>query len=113
MKKQLRQKIDDILLRDGRFKAKVAIPPATGNNAIALLKHYASGFIDRCIDYDKLAKKITTDQGEKALSNAQIKAAIQTLNQEAIMQNISTIGSDISKETLYLFKHQIAQVKHL
>lgn len=107
------EKIDDILLRDGRFKAKVAIPPANGDNAIALLKHYTSGLIDRRIDYDKLAEKITTVQGEKALSNAQIKVAVQTLNQEAIMQNITTIGSDIGKEALDLFKHQIAQVKRL
>lgn len=106
-------KIDDILLRDGRFKAKVAIPPASGNNAIALLKHYASGLVDKCLDYDKLAEKIATVQGEKALSNSQIKVAVQTLNQEAIMQNISTIGSDIGKEALDLFKHQIEQVKRL
>ena len=57
--------------------------------------------------------KIQVWQGEKALSNAQIKVAVQTLNQEAIMQNIATIGTDIGKEALDLFKHQIEQVKRL
>jgi len=107
------EKIDDILLRDGRFKAKVALPPANKDNAIAILKHYASDFIDRFIDYDKLAEKIVTTQDEVAFSNSRIKAAIQTLNQEAIMQNIATMGSDIGKEALELFKHQIEQVKRL
>ena len=107
------EKIDDILLRDGRFKAKIAVPPANKENALAILRHYASDFADRLIDYDKLAEKIVTTKGEEAFSNAQIKAAIQTLNQEALMQNITTLGSDIGKEALELFKHQVEQVKRL
>lgn len=107
------EKIDDILLRDGRFKAKIAIPPANKDNTVAILKHYASDFIDRFIDYDKLAGKILTTQGEAAFSNSQIKATIQTLNQETIMKNIAAMGSDIGKEALELFKHQIEQVKRL
>lgn len=107
------EKIDDILLRDGRFKAKIDIPPANKENVIELLKHYASNFIDRFIDYDKLAEKIITLQGDKTLSNAQIKAAVQTLNQEVIIQNIANMASDIGKEALDLFKRQIEQVKRL
>lgn len=104
--------IDDILLREGRFH-KTLVPLADKQNIISILKHYSKDLADSIIDYDKLAEQIVENQSEGAFSNAQIKAVIQSLNQDVLMQNIKNLGSDISKEALELFKHQIEQIKHL
>lgn len=106
------ENLDDILLRNRRFDIKVGIPPANKDNAIAILRHYTKGFSDKLVNYNKLAEQIF-NSSDGAFSNAQIKAVIQSINPEAIMQNIKALGPDLVKEAIELFKHQIEQVKHL
>ncbi len=133
------EKIDDILLRSGRFNVKVALAPADKKNVIEILKYYGKDFADESVNFEELAEEIVKVQPEAAFSNAKIKAIIRGLvegqvgpentnnsfvfedfvkkgckiSQREIMENIKKMGADISKVALDKFLEQIKYVKML
>lgn len=106
------EKIDDILLRDGRFH-KICIPPPDQENSIAVLKHYSKDFIDNSFNYDKLYEKIAESFSDGVFSNLQLKTIMQPLNQETLVQNITKLGPDIDEYIVKSFEKQIELVKHI
>jgi SpoVK/Ycf46/Vps4 family AAA+-type ATPase len=117
------ERIDDILLRDGRFY-KTALPPANKENATAILKHYAGTFTDKDVNYEELAEHITKVQPENAFSNGRIKALVTALPQKfknaekklshnTLLQSIKEATPDIDKKALEAFQKQIKYVKQL
>ncbi len=72
---QLPERIDKILLRDGRFY-KAGLPPADKANAEAVLKHYAEDFAGNDVKYDELAEEVVKTQPNTAYSNARIRASV-------------------------------------
>lgn len=133
------EKIDDVLLRSGRFNVKVALAPADKKNVIEILKHYGKDFADESVNFEELAEEIVKVQPEAAFSNAKIQAIIQDLvkgqvgpentnnsfvfadfvkkgckiSQREIIENIKKLGADISKAALDKFLEQIKYVKSL
>ena len=133
------EKIDDVLLRSGRFNVKMAIAPADKFNVIEILKHYSKDFVDESVNYEELAEEIVKVQPEAAFSNAKIRTIIQDLvrsklgpeksnsssvfadfinkgckiNHKEIMENIKKLGADISKTAIDRFLEQIKYVKSL
>ncbi len=114
------EKIDDILLRSGRFEVKVPIAPADTQNALAILKYYGKGFADSTVNFEKLAEKVTSTLPEAAFSNDRLKHVICSyakehnltkMSQNDFLQSIKELGPDIKKDALELFKTQIQYVK--
>ena len=132
------EKIDDKLIRSGRF-VKVPLAPANKENVIEILKHYGKDYADESVNFEELAEEIVKVQPEAAFSNAKIKAIIRSLvegqvgpentnnsfvfanfvkkgckiSQRDIMENIKKMGADISKAALDKFLEQIKYVKML
>ena len=124
------ERIDKILLRDGRFY-KAGLPPADKANAEAVLKHYATDFADKDIKYAELAEEIVKTQPDQAFSNARIRASVvqiaekcknmgKKLTQTDLLESIKRLGPDIDKSALEIFQKQlemfgdkIKNVKHL
>lgn len=118
------EKIDDILLRDGRFKIKAGLAPANKVNALAVLQHYAEGHVTGNINYNELVEEITKGQPNEAFSNSRIKSLIYTFIEKNenlgkkmthldIQNAIKEIGPDIAKEAMEIFRKQLEYVKHI
>lgn len=117
------ERIDKILLRDGRFY-KAGLPPADKPNAEAVLKHYAEDFADKDVKYAELADEIVKTQPDKAFSNARIRASVvqiaekcknmgKKLTQGDLLESIKKLGPDIDKVALETFEKQLKYVAHL
>jgi DNA polymerase III delta prime subunit len=105
-------RIDQALLRDGRF-IKVGLPPADKENTAAILKHYAEAAgTTGDIKYGELAEQIVKTQPEEAFSNARIKTIVTDLAEETkkpishsdLLKAINAVQPDILKEDLELFE---------
>jgi len=115
------ENIDDILLRDGRFKPKVDLPVADKPNALAVLKHYGEEFADKTVNFDELAAKIVGNQPNEAFSNDRIRSVVHKFMEEHteklkmshndFLQSIKEQGPDIFKDALDKFAEQIKYVK--
>lgn len=115
------ENIDDILLRDGRFKVKVGLPIADKPNALAVLKHYGKEFADKTVNFEKLAEKIVGNQPNEAFSNDRIRSVVHKFIEEHtdklkmshndFLQSIKEQGPDVMKEALDKFAEQIKYVK--
>lgn len=115
------EKIDDILLRDGRFDTKVGLPPASKSDALAVLKHYGGEFADESVNFDKLSEHLTKGFPNEAYSNDRIKSVVSKfmknhtektkMSHGDFIQSIKEVGADISKEALETFKKQLEYVK--
>lgn len=115
------EKIDDILLRDGRFDVKVPIYPANKQNALEILKFYGQPFADNTVNFEKLAD-IITNYTDSSFSNVRLKSVVtkfvksnnvSKMTQQNFIDSIKAIGPDIKKDALELFKKQIEYVKHI
>ncbi len=117
------ERIDKILLRDGRFY-KAGLPPADKANAEAVLKHYAMDFASNDVKYGDLADEIVKVQPDRAFSNARIRAAViqivekcknmgKKLTQIDLSNSIKNLGPDIDKAALEIFRKQLEYMKHL
>lgn len=115
-------KIDDILLRDERIDVRVALAPATKENAVAVLAHYANGNTLPGVNYEELAEEIVNHPSEGAFSNSRIKGLVnrlikanadtgKKLSQIDLSDAIKEAGPDISNKALELFMEQIQYVK--
>ena len=119
------EKIDDILLRAGRFDVKVPLAPANKMNTIDIVKHYAQDFADSTVNFEKVAEELVSVQPNEAYSNAKIESVIKKLVTEItelgktkfshtdIMNKIKEFGADISKDALNKFADQIILMKKL
>lgn len=114
------EKMDDRLLRAGRFAERVGLAPANKENAKEILKYYAQNFADESINYDLLAEEITKKQ-DGAFSNARIENIVtklikrlvptnQKITESTLLQSILETGPDITKESLELFKKQLKHI---
>lgn len=117
------ERIDKILLRDGRFY-KAGLPPADKANAEAVLKHYAEDFAGNDVKYDELAEEVVKTQPNTAYSNARIRASVvqiaekcknmgRKLTQGDLLESIKRLGPDIDKIALETFNNQLKYVAHL
>lgn len=116
------EKIDDVLLRDGRF-FKAGLPVSDKENATAVLEHYAKPYASIDVNYATLAEHITSVQPDSAFSNARIKSVVTNitesktfsgkLTQQALLDSIKKLGADIGKEALETFKNQVKYVRSL
>lgn len=117
------ERIDKILLRDGRFY-KAGLPPADKANAEAVLKHYASDFADKDVKYSELAGEIVKTQPDSAFSNARIRASVvqvvekcknmgKKLTHGDLSESIKKLGPDIDKVALEAFNKQLKYMAHL
>lgn len=116
------EKIDDIVVRSGRFDVKVGLAPADEKNAEEVLRHYGKSYADENVDFAELASEIVKEQPNKAYSNARIKAVVENfvkttkitkMSQQDFLQAIKETGADITKEALELFERQRNYVKHI
>jgi len=115
------ENIDDILLRDGRFKVKVALPVADKPNALAVLKHYGEKFADTTVNFDKLSDEIVKTQPNEAFSNDRIRSVVESflaentdklkMSHNDFLKSIKVVGPDILKDALNKFIEQIKYVK--
>lgn len=112
------ERINQILMRDGRFDVKMPLAPANKQNVIEILKHFASEFIAPGVDLSECADKIVNVQNnEEAFSNARIVRFIKGVITEAekagrkitntdLMEKLAELKPDIDKNALELFKKQ-------
>lgn len=117
------ERIDEILLRDGRFY-KAGLPPADKKNAVAVLKHYAADFAEKGVNYEELAEEIVKVQPDAAFSNAGIETSIRQLvektndinikfTQKEIKDSIKKVGPDIGKAALKVFEENLRLMKRI
>ncbi len=116
------EKMDDTLLRDGRFSIKVGLAPSDRDNAEAVLMHYGKQYADDSVDFGALAEVIIGEMPEKAFSNARIKAVVENfikvnsvskMSHQDFLNSIKGLGADITKDALELFERQRKYVKYL
>lgn len=117
------EKINDILLRDGRFSIKVGLAPADEQNAAEVLKRHGQGFADESVKFDELAAAITKPQPEAAFSNARIESVVTKFKKAHtdvlkmthgdFLQSIEQVGPDITKKALEIFKGQLEYMKRI
>ena len=116
------EKLDDIMLRDGRFGVKVGLAPADEKNAEEVLRHYGKAYADESVNFAALAAEIIKEQPNKAYSNARIKSVVENfvrttkitkMTQQDFLQSIKETAADITKEALELFERQRSYVKHI
>lgn len=112
------ERINQILMRDGRFDVKMPLAPANKQNVIEILKHYASEFIAPDVDFVECADRIVDVQAnEEAYSNARIAKFIKGVVTEVekagrkitnmdLMKKLADLKPDIDKKALELFKKQ-------
>lgn len=115
-------KMDDILLRAGRFDVKIGLSPADKKNTKEILKYYAKPFADESVNYDELAEHIVKAQPDAAFSNSRIRRVVEDLllnntgikkvTQTDLLKSIKEVGPDITKQMLELFKRQIEFIKY-
>lgn len=117
------ERIDKILLRDGRFY-KAGLPPANKENATAVLKYYAEEFADKNVKYSELADEIVKTQPNSAFSNARIRSSViqivekcqnigKKLTQADLLESIKKLGHDIDIAALKTFENQLKYVAHI
>ncbi len=115
------EKLDDILLRSGRFAVKVGLAPADKQNALAVLKYHGQVFADNTVNFEKLAEEVTINYPTIAYSNAKLaniasafakKYNLKTMTHKDFMKAIKNTNPDIKKETMELFKKQMEFIKH-
>ncbi len=120
------EKIDTILMRDGRLDVKVPLSIADKKNALEVLKHYGASFADETVDFESLADLIVSQNSEAAYSNARIenivtafisscksKGKTEVMSHKDFVTSIKNIQPDITKEAMNLFKKQIEFMKHV
>lgn len=116
------ERINEILLKEGRFDIKLGLPPANKENVIAVLRHYVTDFTSGDINYEQLAEQVVKGQPETAFSNVRIRSIIcdflmnnpgKKITQADILAGIKEKGPDITKEAMARFKQQIAYLKHI
>ena len=112
------ERINQILIRDGRFDVKMPLAPANKQNVIEILNHFASEFITPEVDFAECADKIVrTQENEEAYSNARIAKFIKGVVTEVekagrkitnmdLMKKLADLKPDIDKKALELFKKQ-------
>ena len=116
-------KMDDILLRAGRFDVKIGLSPADKKNTKEILKYYAKPFTGERVNYDELAEHIVKVQPDAAFSNSRIRRVVEDLllnntgikkvTQTDLLKSIKEVGPDITKQMLELFKRQAEFIKHV
>ncbi|DAB16846.1 TPA: hypothetical protein CPT98_06990 [Candidatus Gastranaerophilales bacterium HUM_19] len=115
------EKIDDIVLRPGRFSVAIPLSPANKENTLDIVKHYVKGFADDTVNCEKITDELIKVQPEEAYSNAKIKFIIKNLisdivekgkkafNHNELLDCIKKSAPDISKKTLteFLAQHEL------
>ena len=102
--------LDDILLRSGRFGAKIAIPAMDKNDMLSCIHKYINlDFIDS-IDINKLIQKLDSDRNNGAYSVKQLKNFIKSLTNT---DTLATLVPDIKSDAIKMFKQQMEYVKHI
>lgn len=119
------EKIDDILLREKRFDVRVGLAPAGKEDVIEILKHYANKYVDKTVNYEKLAAQIVKVNPNAAFSNAQIESIVNAIiptkmnlgkkiSHDDLLKSIEKHGPNIKKDALKLFETQLEYVaQHL
>ncbi len=107
---EIPEALDDILLRSGRFGAKIAIPAIGETDILSFIHKYINiDFIDS-IDINKLIQKLDIGKIHGAYSVKQLKNYIQSLTDTDCLK---TLIPDIKPEAIKVFKQQLGYVKHL
>lgn len=115
------EKIDDIVIRPGRFSVAIPLAPANKTNASDIVKHYIKGFADNSVNCEEIADELVKVQPKEAYSNAKIKYLIKalisdivekgkkTFNHQELLECIKTSAPDISKNALteFLAQHNL------
>lgn len=116
------EKIDTILMRDGRFDLKVALPLADKNNALEVLKYYGEPFADDTVNFESLADLIVSQIPEAGYSNARIEKIVKdflngcktkVMSHKDFIASIKKIKPDVTKEAMEIFRKQIEFMKHV
>lgn len=103
-------KIDDILLRSGRFGAKIAIPAVSKTDIFScIIKYLPVDFVDS-FNIDTLVQKLEETKNGGAYTVKQIKDFINSLIETKQFKNMFP---EIKQETLQIFKKQIEYIKHI
>lgn len=103
-------KIDDILLRSGRFGAKIAIPAVSKTDIFScIIKYLPVDFVDS-FNIDTLVQKLEETKNGGAYTVKQIKDFINSLIETKQFKNMFP---EIKQETLQIFKKQIEYMKHI
>ena len=117
------EKLDDILIRAGRFDIKVPIAPADAEDTAEIVKFYAGDFADESVKYDEIAAEFLKCRPDEAYSNAKIESIIKSVISEAramgknkisakdLFAKIRESGADISKEAMSKFADNIILMK--
>ena len=119
------EKIDDIVIRSGRFSVAIPLSPANKANTLDIVKHYVKGFADDSVNCEEIADELIKVQPEEAYSNAKIKYIIKglisdiaergkrTFSHKELLDCIRKSAPDISKNTLTEFLTQHNLIKKL
>lgn len=102
--------LDDILLRSGRFAAKIGIPAMSKTDILSNIKKYINIEIIDDIDINALCESLENNKNGGAYSVKQLKEFIMSLTK---MENLKNLIPDIKPDALQSFKRQIEYVKHI
>ena len=102
--------LDDILLRSGRFGAKIAVPAMDKADMLSCIHKYINlDFIDN-IDINKLIQNLDSERNGGAYSVKQLKDFIKSLTN---INDLNTLVPDIKSNAIKVFKQQMEYVKHI
>lgn len=102
--------LDDILLRSGRFGAKVGIPAMNKADILSNIKKYINIELTDDINIDALAQSLEQNKNGGAYSVKQLKEYIISLTK---VEKFKDLIPEIKPEVMQTFKRQIEFVKHL
>ena len=102
--------LDDILLRSGRFGAKISIPPMNNSDILKCIYKYINLDLLDSIDINKLVQNFDVNKISGAYSVNQITEYIKSYNNE---NKQKTIKPDIPAEAIKIFKQQLEYAKYL
>lgn len=104
------EKLNDILLRSGRFGAKIAIPAICKKDIFSCFIKYLPIDVVDSFNIDMLVQKLEETRNGGAYTVKQIKDFIASLVGSKRLQNVLP---KIKQETLQMFKKQIEYMKHI
>lgn len=119
------EKINDIVIRPGRFSVAIPLAPANKANTLDIVKHYVKPFADNTVNCEEIANELVRVQPEEAYSNAKIRYLIEALasyivskgktvfSHKELLESIKKSAPDISKNTLTEFLAQHNLIKKL
>lgn len=104
------EKLNDILIRSGRFGAKIPIPAICKKDIFSCFIKYLPIDIVDSFNIDMLVQKLEETKNGGAYTVKQIKDFIASLVSSKQLKNVSP---EIKQDTLQMLKKQIEYMKHI